>query len=532
MEKLNRTKFLKASAFTGAAMLIGNLLRGRSSRYRISLLPFIFIFVSWYLIYLFPCSGVVNARDASTCEESKILTGVQKLGIPFIPNQGQVDKRVKFYAKTFGGTIFVTKNGEIVYFLPKIGGERESEGRMKRAHKGWVLKEELVGGGVKEVEAEEKAVTKVSHFTGNNSSAWRANIPTYGLVNLGEVYQGIEVKLRAYGSSVEKLFHVKGGADPNRIRLRLNGSESLRVNEDGELEVNTGLGEVKFSKPLAYQEVNGRRVEVAVSYDLSDSEPTYGFKLGDYERTRELVIDPLLQSTYLGGSGNDNATSVAIDSAGNVYVAGVTYSADFPLTPGGAQPSLGGGEDAFVSKLNSALTSILQSTYLGGSGDDGATSIAIDSAGNIYVAGCTTSADFPGTAGGAQPSLGGGEDAFVSKLNSSLTSLLQSTYLGGSGNDVASSIAVDSADDLYVTGITFSTNFPGTAGGAQPSLGGGEDGFVSKLKSSLTSLVRSTYLGGSANDGANSIAIDFLGDIYVAGYTFSTDFPGLVILCG
>ena len=312
-------------------------------------------------------------------EESRTLARIQKLGIPFVANEGQMDRRVKFYARTFGGTIFVTEDGEIVYSLPKVEREGKAERRMKQAHRGWVLKEELVGGGVKEVKAEEKAITKVSHFIGNDATSWRADMPSYGLVSLGEVYEGIEVKLRAYGRSVEKLFYVKAGADPARIRLRVDGGESLRVNGEGELEVRTGLGEVKFSRPTAYQEVDGRRVEVAVGYDLSESEGSYGFKLGEYERTRELVIDPLLQSTYLGGSGNENAYSIAIDSAGNVYVAGSTSSTNFPGAAGGARSSLVGGEDVFVSKLNSSLTSLLQSTYLGGSGDDDATSIAIDS---------------------------------------------------------------------------------------------------------------------------------------------------------
>jgi hypothetical protein len=530
MEKLNGREFSKVPAFSWIATLMGNLLKGGGSRCRISLLTFVFIVVSGCLIHLFPCLAAASVRDVSFLEESKTVTRVQRLGIPFIPNQGQVDKRVKFYAKTFGGTIFVTEKGEVVYFLPRIEKERGSQGRLKQARRGWVLKEEFVGGRVKEVRAEEEAVTKVSHFIGDDSSAWRADMATYGLVNLGEAYEGIEVKLRAYGSSVEKLFYVKGGADPDRIRLRLHGGESLRVNEAGELEVSTGFGEVKFSKPLAYQEVNGRRVEVAVRYDLSDSETTYGFKLGDYERTRELVIDPLLQSTYLGGSSGDIAYSIAVDYDGNVYVAGSTSSSDFPGVVGSAQSSLGGGEDGFVSKLNSAMTSILQSAYLGGSGEDSAASIALDSAGNVYVAGSTTSTNFPGTGGGAQSFYRKGGDGFVSKLNSALTSLVQSTYLGGGSEDGATSIALDSGGNVYVAGYTSSTDFPGTnvpgtTGGAQTSLGGGEDAFVSKFNSALTSLLQSTYLGGTNEDAANSIAIDIFGNVYVAGYTASLNFP-------
>jgi len=321
-------------------------------------LVFVLLIVGICLIHLFPCPGGAIAREAiaSTLDKSEVSTRIQKLNIPFILNQGQTDKRVKFYANTFGGTIFVTEKGEIVCLLQKV--ERDSKAiRQKgralkpesKAVKGWVLKEELLGARVKEVRAEEEAITKVSHFIGNDSSKWRSNIPTYGLVSLGEVYQGIEVKLKAYGRKVEKLFYVKAGADPESIRLKLSGGEPLKVNEEGELEVKTALGDVKFSKPVAYQEVDGRRIEVAVDYRVLNSEPRtqsseliYGFKVKDYDRTMSLVIDPILQSTYLGGSSAEETNSITIDSSGNVYVAGYTRSTDFPGTTGGAQPPYGG----------------------------------------------------------------------------------------------------------------------------------------------------------------------------------------------
>jgi hypothetical protein len=530
MGKLSRRKRLKVSAITAHAGPIGNLSARRGSRYLIPLFAFVFILVSGYWICLSPCLGAATARGGAALEGSNRLARIQKLEIPFIPNQGQVDSRVKFYAHTPGGTIFVTENGEVIYSLSRIEKESGPQGRLKQARRGWVLKEELIGARMKEVKAGEKAMTKVSHFIGDNPAEWRADIPTYGFVDLGEAYEGIEVKLRAYGNRVEKLFFVKEGADPNRIRLRLSGSESLRVNEKGELEVKTGLGEVTFSRPSAYQEIDGRRVEVAVRYDLSDSEATFGFKLGKYERTRELVIDPLLQSTYLGGSSSDSAYSIAIDSEDNVYVAGSTTSSDFPGAVGSIQPTLGGGEDGFVSKFNSTMTSILQSTYLGGSGEDSIASVAIDFSGNVYVAGSTTSSNFPGTAGGALPSYHQAGDAFVAKLDSALTLLIQSTYLGGSGGDGATSIALDGAGNVFVAGSTNSVDFPGTnvsgtKGGAQPSLKGGEDGFVSKLNPALTSLIQSTYLGGTEDDVATSMAIDILGNVYVAGYTHSVNFP-------
>jgi hypothetical protein len=516
-------------------------------------LAFVFLIVGIYLIHLSPCPGGAIAREAiaSTLDKSEVSTRIQKLSIPFILNQGQTDKRVKFYASTFGGTVFVTEKGEMIYSLQKTERDRKAlkqKGNAlkpdSKAVKGWVLKEELVGGRVKGVKTEEEAITKVSQFIGNDSSKWRSNIPTYGLVNLGEVYPGIEVKLRAYGRSVEKLFYVKAGVDPWNIRIKLSGGESLKVNGEGELEVKTSLGDVKFSKPVAYQELDGKRVEVAVNYHLLNSEPrtnpptppfekggqggfdselqtpnsqlVYSFNIGDYDRTKTLVIDPILQSTYLGGSGHETPYALALDSSGNVYLAGITTSTNFPGTTGGVQSSYRGGNyDIFVSKLNSALTSILQSTYLGGSGyEDWGYSIALDSSGNVYVVGGTSSTDFPGTTGGAQPSHGGDYDAFVSKLNSALTSILQSTYLGGSGHETPYALALDSSGNVYVAGITTSTNFPGTIGGAQPSHGGGsEDAFIAKLDSSL---VASSIF---SDVPPNYWAYDYIKAIYDAGIT-------------
>jgi hypothetical protein len=477
--------------------------------------------ISWAIILILailvlPVLGASAKEEGSSAiPKSELLSKVSKLHIPFIPNQGQMDERVKYYARSFSGTVFVTEAGEIFYSLSK----REE----KKTPRGWILKEELLGGRVKGVKGQEEAPTRVSYFIGNDASQWRSDLSTYGTVSFGEVYEGIEVKLKAYGRSVEKLFYVRAGAKPGVIRLRLSGAESLGVNGEGELEVRTGLGEVKFSRPVAYQEVEGERRYVEVSYQVDGSD--YGFKLGNYERGRDLVIDPLLQSTYLGGSNDEQAYSIAIGSGGNVYVAGYTNSPNFPGTTGGAQSSFGGLLDAFVTKLNPTLTTILQSTYLGGGGYEYAYSIAIDPGGNVYVAGWTTSTDFPGTTGGAQPSISGVWDAFVTKLNPTLTTLFQSTYLGGSSDDWAYAIAIDSGGNVYVAGGADSTNFPGTSGGAQPSNGGGNDAFVAKLNPILTSIVQSTYLGGIDGEEGRSIVIDSGGNVYVTGGTLSFNFP-------
>jgi len=261
----------------------------------------------------------------------------------------------------------------------------------------------------------------------------------------------------------------------------------------------------------------------------------YGFTVGPYDRRLPLVIDPLLQSTYLGGTGVDVARALAVHpTTGEIYVAGSSGSSDFPGTVGGAQALIRGGSDAFIARLNSGLTALTQATYLGGSGGDGAFALAVHpTTGDIYVAGVTSSTDFPGTVGGAQPAFGGGFlDIFIARLPSSLTALTQATYLGGSGDESVASPAIaihSTTGDVYVTGGTSSIDFPGTAGGAQPAFGGGRsDAFIARLSASLTLLIQATYLGGSGDDQVDSaIAIHpATGDVYVSGRTTSTQFPG------
>src|SRR3990167_7528418 len=306
-------------------------------------------------------------------KKAEVIQKTAKLQMPFIANNGQMDERVKFYANTFGGTVFVTEDGEIVYALPnnsselgveslkgkndrkheagrggvtppvqesKAGilecrGELHSPGGISPLKRGThplipsregigvcnttpttrrdterrvptttvALKEQFVGAKVKTIQGEEKSVTKVNYFKGKDPSKWKTNISTYDVINLGKVYEGIELKLKAYGSNVEKLFYVKPGADPGQIKIRLSGiqpsgnppslspsvrgtggcpplagvggglgARGLSVNEHGELEGETELGPVKFTKPVAYQEINGKRVDVEVEYSIQKSE--------------------------------------------------------------------------------------------------------------------------------------------------------------------------------------------------------------------------------------------------------------------
>ncbi len=436
----------------------------------------------------------------------------------WVKNEGQWDGRALFSAPGYFGTTWITKDGQLVHTAVK---GKES----------WVISERWVGGKVQAITPEEELPTRVSFFIGNDPSKHKTNLPTYRYVSLGEVWSGIEVKLKATQKTVEKLFYIKPGADPSKIVVQVDGAKGLKLSKDGEIIIQTGLGELKLSKPIAWQEKDGKKLPVEVSYKLIGKN-CYSFEVAKADPSLPVVIDPILQSTYLGGYDRDLATALAIHpKTGDVYVAGITSSINFPNTSGGARASFGGRDyKAFVARLNKELTQILQATYLGGSGDDGAYALAIHpKTGDVYVAGSTDSLDFPETFGGAQPTHGGGySDAFVARLNKELTKILQSTYLGGGDSDGANALAIHpKTGDIYVAGRTTSTNFPKTADGAQPTYGGGDrDTFVARLNKELTKILQSTYLGGGDSDDANALAIHpKTGDIYVAGRTTSTNFP-------
>jgi len=481
--------------------------------------------VMFFFLPFLLMSGTAFADAKQPMLEKKALEKLGGISMPFIKNEGQSAGEVGFYAKTFGGTVYVTNGGEVVYSLPG------SAGKDKKDIKGIALRESFVGAKIGEVTGEEKALAKVNYFKGNDPSLWKSDIPTYDYVSLGEIYEGIRLRLKAHGNNVEKLFYVMPGASAEAIRIRLEGASAIKVNEIGELEAETALGTVRFTRPAAYQEIDGKRVEVAAGYSLESrkeeggSGPVYAFTVGDYDRTKELVIDPLLASTFIGGSSEDAAFAMAIDGSGNVYVAGRTYSSNYPAAGTPFDGTFNGNVDVFVSKLNSSLSSLLASTFIGGSGGDEAYAIALDGSGNVYVAGSAGSPDFPTAGTPYDGTWDGVTDVFVSKLNGGLSNLLASTFIGGSGGDYAYAIAVDGSSNVYVTGSTNSPFYPTAGAPYDGTLNGGYDVFVSKLDSGLSSLLASTFIGGGSYEGAHAIALGGSGNVYVAGDTGSFDYP-------
>jgi hypothetical protein len=372
---------------------------------------------------------------------------------------------------------------------------------------------------------------KANYFIGNDPKKWRRNVPTYTRVRYEEVYPGIDLEF--YGTQQGQLeydFVVAPGADPRAIRLALAGAEKLELDGRGNLHVALLTDEVRFHKPVLYQEFGGERQEVAGSFNLAGTEQV-GFEVGDYDRTRPLIIDPVLAySTYLGGGGMDHGGDIAVDTAGNTYVVGSTTSTNFP-TASPLQGTHGGGSwDVFIAKLNAAGNGLGYSTYLGGNDRDAGGAIAVDAAGNVYVTGDASSTNFP-TVDPLQPNYGGAGsvgfgDAFVAKLNPTGSALVYSTYLGGSGDERGLDIAVDTGGSAYTMGTTESTNFP-TVNPLQAANAGSKDAFVAKLNAAGSALVYSTYLGGSGYEtfGGGAIAVDAAGNAYLASSTNSSDFP-------
>ncbi|RCV64734.1 Beta-propeller repeat-containing protein [Methanophagales archaeon] len=443
---------------------------------------------------------------------------VYSLQIPFIENEGQInDESVKYYAQTFGGTVFITEEGELVYSLPKYEEEKAVEG--------WVLKESFVGASIADVKGEERATARVCYFKGSDPGKWRSNISTYNLVSLGEIYDGIELNLKAYGNNVEKLFFVEPGAEPERICVKLSGTKALTINEVGELLVETGLGPVTFSKPFAYQMLGDEKETVEVAYIIHNGN-IYGFKVGDYDKKKPLIIDPLLASTFIGGWYDDWGCSIALDGTGNVYVTGSTHSSDYPTTPGAYDETFNVNSDVFVSKLDPSLSSLLASTFIGSGSFDRGSSIDIDGDGNVYVTGLTDSSDYPTTHGAYDETFNGDYDVFVSKLDTDLRFLLASTFIGGSDYEHGNSIALDEMGNVYITGSTDSSDYPTTPGAYDESFNGGwYDVFVSKLDTDLRFLLASTFIGGGSHDYGVFIAFGGTGNVYVTGSTHSSDYP-------
>jgi hypothetical protein len=505
----------------------------------------------------FPFFGMAGAEalpaatPIDSVQKAHISNAYGQIPLYFVQNDGQIDDKVALYEKGIGHTTFFTKDGVYLSLTspqntPPIKGEGVKNTPPQHRTPSPLVMERikltfLNANKTPDIVAVDPQEGKVNYLIGKDPKQWKTNVPTYKSVLYKEVYPGIDIKFYGNNRQMEYDVVVKPGADPSQVRFSYEGIQGLNIAENGDLEIELKDGKMVQKKPVIYQEIDGHRVSVDGAFQLSSGETlpkrgfAYGIQLTSYDKTHPLVIDPtLIYSTYIGGgvggSGFENGTGIAVDLSGNAYVMGSTDSPDFPLVSP-LDGVLGGYSDAFVTKINAAGTALVYSTYLGGrSGGEYGNDIAVDGVGNAYVTGYTDSSDFPMVApidGVLGDGIGTNGDAFVAKINATGTALVYSTYLGGSDADSSTGLALDPSGNVYVTGYTFSTDFPlvfpldGICAGCPAS----DEIFVTKINASGTALVYSTYLGGSDYDWSGGIAVDGIGNTYVTGGTASIDFP-------
>ena len=530
-------------------------------------------------------------------QRGRVLASLDALPLAFEANQGQMDPQVKYMARGNGYTVFLTPNDTVFALRSSSKSSPTNINRKFAANAtGKTVRDrgketaaavymKLMGANPQpQIVAGRELPGQTNYYTGNDPTKWQTGVKQYAGVSYREIYPGVDMAFHGQQRQLEFDFLVAPGASVAPIAMAFAGAKRLATDKSGNLVLSSAAGDVLLHKPVAYQERNGNRELVDAGFHVKNHKQV-ALALGPYDHSRQLVIDPSLSyAMFLGGSAEDEAFAVAVDSSGNAYVAGQMASPNFPAHAGtistsggfdafvtrigsGAAPDfttliggtgdeavLGvalnatgayvvgntssstfasttnigpqGGQDVFVAKLNTATGIAQYITRIGGSGTDSGNAIAIDSSGNAYIGGETTSSDFP-TANPVQPSNGSGDTGFVAELNAAGSALTYSTYLGGTTGDLVTGIALDSSNNAYVTGVTVSSDFPTTSGVFQITQNGADDSFVTEVKSDGSAWVYSTLLGGSGSDDALGIAVDSAGEAYVAGQTNSTDFPTL-----
>ncbi len=435
------------------------------------------------------------------------------LPLSFEQNRGQVDSRVKFLARGNGYTLFLTSAEAVL----KVRAPSKSYS---------VLRIRLDGASPNpRVSGVDQLPGTSNYFIGSDRSRWRTNIPTFSGVRFHAVYPGIDLVYRGTQRRLEYDLEIAAGADPAKIKLTIDGARSLAMDPRGNLIVHTSSDEIVENAPLVYQSINGHRRTVAGGYVIHGNRKVT-FRLGAYDKSQPIVIDPLLTySSYLGGTGGDEGRGIAVDGTGAAWIAGNTDSTDFPVTSDALQPTAFGNGDIFITKVSPDGTALIYSTYAGGGDVDQTSGIALDQSGNVYVTGLTTSVDYPVSVDAYQTSLGRDQSAFVTALDPT-GGLIYSTYLGADSSAIG--IAVDSSGDAYLAGNTTSENFPTTAGVYQPAFISAENNaFVTELNPNGTGLIYSTFLGTSNGGWPSAIALDPSRDVYVSGGTESgTNYDG------
>ena len=478
--------------------------------------------------------------DTRAQQQPPTFSSFGKLPLMFEPNVGQTDGRVRFIARGSNYGLFLTDEDAVLTLRHSRGDDRSKEANTS------VLRMKLAGARPNaQVVGTDALPGKSNYLIGNDPAKWRRNVPQFSRVRYSQIYPGVDLVYYGNQGQLEYDFRVAPGADPKSIQLSFQGARELRV-DSGDLIVDTGDGDVRLKAPRVYQEQEGSSRKTVKGRFALLARDRVGFEIGDYDRSRMLVIDPMLTySTYLGGTNTEMLPSIAVDSGASIYVTGATNSTDFPVTEGSPYQA-GATSNVFVAKFDPTGATLVFATYIGGTGADTSVGIAVDAATNVYIAGTTTSTNFPTmNAFQTAPVSPGNPHTFVTELSSSGASLIYSSYFSGNQTDTAKGMTLDDKDFVYVIGITNSTNFPlaPTAGTFQSTLQGSNAFFISKVAPTSTganSLVFSTYFGGgnpsngSVSGGAIAVDNNAAGsNIYFTGGTnflFTgnnpiTDFP-------
>jgi hypothetical protein len=547
---------------------------------RVAAYAFVVLLLSFLSLAAFRSAEIWKSRTATErprrlAHQSSTLSSAQndmdwaaaygKLPLAFEKNEGQTANNVRYTSHGQGYSLFLTTQEAVLLLqhsnprnISTIRGAatmRDSRSA-GQAEKTSVIRMHLEGASASpQVDASERLPGSVNYFIGSDPKDWHTDIPSYARVKYTGVYPGVDLIYYGNHGRLEYDFVLAPGVAPSAIKMNLEGANKLRINSNGDLVVSVSGAEIKLQKPVVYQQVNGTRHEISGRY-LLQGKHDISFAVAAYDRTQPLVLDPVLNySSYLGGSGDDSAFSIAVDAQGDAFVTGTTFSTDFPSTANAFNkgPLTVNTQGAvFVTELNPTGTQELYSSYLAGSGGDSGLGIALDPLGKIYLAGQTFSIDFPTTANALKPgplAANASGTSFVSKIDPTISgtgSLVYSSYLGGPNGDSGSAITADAGGNAYVTGLTKSpaglaaTAFPVTAGAFQSALSSTNgNAFVTRIdttKSGSASLIYSTYLGGNGanatnpasvgfGDGGFGIAVDSTSAAYIVGVTTSTNFP-------
>lgn len=468
--------------------------------------------------------------------------------LDFVENRAQWPEVVRYRADIPGGALFLTNTGFTYSLYNKDDLHRIHE--MGHDHPGANLDNEKVWGHAYRVHFKDcrpdvqistsaKREHYCNYFLGSDPQQWAGGVPVWGKVSYKGLYTGVDLQIYGVGASAKYDFIVAPGTDPTVIALRFEGV-SPALTAKGDLKIVTTVGTVTEKAPVAYQTISGRRREVPCRYSLHDGNITFEFPEG-YDKSRELVIDPVLVfSTYSGSTAETYGYSAAYDAAGSLYAGGLCFGVGWPVTVGAFQTIWGGGwRDASVNKYNPAGTALIYSTYYGGAGGEGPSNMVVNALGELIVIGNTTSANLPTTTGCYDNTLGGTSDFFVAHFNAAGTALLGATYVGGSGDDgspnstlspnygdwARGEVNIDASGNILVAGVTSSSNFPATPGAYQTSSGGSQDGCVFQLNPTCTTLGWATYLGGNSSDACFALERTSTGALVITGATTSPNFP-------